>query len=174
MINNLTQYVPSEVCLACDGCCRFKEEDSRWRPVVAPEEMTSAVQEGLARYILTKEALDQKNRIKTTRCHDGTYQCRFFSPDGNICTIYAYRPFECRLYPFVLMRQRQGIVLTVHLSCPHIQNTRNLMEFDRYVLYLKKFFQMAKVRRFIRKNAALIDDYADYQDELEMLFLIEM
>ena len=39
MKSNLNQFVPSEVCLHCDRCCRFKEENSAWRPKMAKEEI---------------------------------------------------------------------------------------------------------------------------------------
>ena len=167
MLNTLAQFVPSHVCLACDGCCRFKEEDSSWRPKVAKDE-------SLAEHIFAKEALDLQGRIKTMRCQDGTYQCRFFSPEGNICTIYAYRPFECRLYPFILRQRATEVVLSAHLNCPHIQQTRREVSFEQYVQYLKIFFGQFEVTAFLRKNRSLIDAYASYEDELEDLFTIEL
>jgi len=135
-----------------------------WRPRVWAQE------KGLAEHIFAKEALDQNQQIKTLRCHDGTHQCKFFSPEGNACTIYAYRPLECRLYPFVLMKQEGGTVLAVHLSCPHIQGTGGSSEFEKYAGYLKEFFAQQDVRQLLRENAALIDDYAEYSNELKVLF----
>jgi len=164
----LNQYVPSEVCLECDGCCRFKQEQSVWRPRVLAQE------KGLAEHIFAKEALDDKRQVKALRCHDGTYQCKFFSPEGNACTIYAYRPFECQLYPFVLMKQAGEIILAVHLSCPHIQETNDSAGFDKYVAYLKGFFQQEDLKRLLRSNISLIDEYAAYQDELQEIFSVSI
>lgn len=174
MFNNLTQFVPSHVCLECDGCCRFKEEDSHWRPKVGSEESQLMRQEGLAERIFGREHLDAGMRIKTKGCHNGTHQCRFFSPDGNLCTIYAYRPFECRLYPFVLMKKGAGIVLAVHLNCPHVQNTQDSKEFDNYVGYLQKFFLQNDVTEFLKRNRLLIESYLDYEDEMQGLFNINV
>jgi Fe-S-cluster containining protein len=162
---NLAQFVPSHVCLACDGCCRFKEEDSSWRPKVGADE-------GLAEHIFAREALDAGQRIKTVRCQDGAYQCRFFSPEGNVCTIYAYRPFECRLYPFILRQVGSEVVLAVHLNCPHIQQTKKEESFDQYVQYLRIFFAEYEVAEFLRNNRSLVDPYSSYDDELENLFTI--
>jgi len=174
MFTNLTQFVPSHVCLACDGCCRFKEKDSSWRPKVTGDEAAIMHQEGLAEHIFAKEMVDAQHRIKTMRCHEGTYQCRFFDPDGNACKIYAYRPFECRLYPFILRQRGRKIVLAAHLNCPYIQQTRPLDDFEQYVDYLKGFFRQHEVSSFLRKNKALIDTYANYKEELEDLFTIEL
>ena len=165
MFTNITQFVPSHVCLACDGCCRFKEEDSSWRPKVAEDE-------GLAGYIFAKEALDDKHQIKAMRCKDGTYQCRFFSLEGNSCTIYAYRPLECRLYPFIIRQRGQDVLMAVHLNCPYIEQMRPREEFVQYVNYLKIFFAQPEVTAFISKNRGLIDTYVAYEEELEDLFKI--
>lgn len=44
MLQNFKQFVPSNVCLSCDGCCRFKQSDSRWRPHMTKEEQRIALQ----------------------------------------------------------------------------------------------------------------------------------
>jgi len=167
MFNNLAQFVPSHVCLSCDGCCRFKEENSRWRPKVAADE-------GLAEHIFAREAMDAGGRIRTTRCKDGSFQCRFFAADGNICTIYAYRPLECRLYPFILRERDKKVFLAAHRNCPYVEETRSKESFDNYVEYLKGFFRQKDVAAFLRKNRNLVDTYADYNDELEELFPVEL
>jgi len=174
MFNNLAQFVPSHVCLACDGCCRFKDEDSSWRPKVTNDERTIMLKEGLAEKIFARESLDGDHRIKTLGCHDGGHQCRFFSPEGNACTIYAYRPFECRLYPFILRQEGRATVLAVHLNCPHVQHTRDADGFAPYVQYLKDFFRQPEVTAFLRNNKVLIDAYSAYQEELEDLFTIDL
>ncbi|MCI0405004.1 MAG: phosphoribosylanthranilate isomerase [candidate division Zixibacteria bacterium] len=45
MPEELKQFVPQEVCLACDGCCRFKEDSSEWRPKVAKTELDALLAE---------------------------------------------------------------------------------------------------------------------------------
>ena len=57
---NLKQFVPSEVCLKCKGCCRYKEADSAWRP-----KLGAGDQEGLAALITAGDVLDAQAYIKT-------------------------------------------------------------------------------------------------------------
>ena len=169
MLKNLEQFVPSSVCLKCDGCCRFKESASSWRPKVSPAEKK---QGGLAEEIFSRNSLDRTGRIKTVACSGGGYQCSFFNPQGNNCSIYQKRPFECQLYPFVLTQDNNKTVIDVHLHCPFVQETRNTPVFDRYVRYLEGYFKRKEVLDFIRENPALVGDYTNYRDELEYLFAI--
>lgn len=172
MENNLTQFVPSEVCLKCDGCCRFKEKDSVWRPKMAQEEIAqNDGKRGLADLILSKETFSKEGTIKTVTCH-GEHLCSFFNPQDHTCRIYFARPFECRLYPFVLTKQQQKAAVFVHLMCPYVQQERRTRHFEDYVVYLKKFFQESEVLAFLERNPALVGDYSDYREELEYLFTL--
>lgn len=172
MVTNFKQLVPQEICLSCDGCCRFKEPDSLWRPKVFVGEIAQAVKRGLAEEIFLKESLDQGNRVKAVSCQGGHF-CRFLDVQTNKCTAYGFRPFECRLYPFVLVKNTDRVSVCVHHHCPFVQEKRNSSEFIRYVSYLKRLFKGKNMRRFIQENLALVDVYQDYRGELENLFIIE-
>lgn len=177
MLSNLRQFVPQEVCLSCDGCCRFKEETSSWRPKVGPEELalsSKAASKPLAELILGPATVDRNGYIKTVSCH-GQHLCSFFKQDDNTCRIYSARPFECQLYPFILSREPEGApAIFAHINCPHIQATLGTPEFKDYVEYLKEFFTGAPVRDFLKRNPVLIGDYAAYRAELEPLFRIHL
>ena len=173
MNNNLNQFVPSEVCLQCDGCCRFKEENSAWQPKMAKEEIAQLRKTGLADLILSKEIFSQEGSIKTISCH-GEHLCSFFNPQDHTCRIYSSRPFECRLYPFVLTRKNKQTVISVHRLCPFVQQKRSTRDFDDYVAYLKNFFQEKEILAFLKRNPDLAGDYSDYQAELEYLFSLPL
>jgi len=168
---HLKQFVPSEVCLACDGCCRFKEEKSPWRPKMANEEIQQAVQGGLAEEIFSK-AVAASGPIKTVSC-SGHHFCSFFRPENNTCGIYRARPLECQLYPFVITRRGKDVVICAHHHCPFVQHQRHTQDFEEYVAYLKNFFVEPHVIEFLKRNPLLIGEYPDDQDDLEYLFPIE-
>ena len=136
---------------------------------MASEEITQLRKTGLADLILSKEIFSQEGIIQTVSC-GGEHLCSFFNPSDHACKIYSLRPFECRLYPFVLIKQKKQVVVSVHLACPFIQQKRATQDFDDYVVYLKKFFQNPEVLAFLKRNSSLAGDYADYQAELENLF----
>ncbi len=167
MIQQLKQFVPSEVCLQCDGCCRFKSADSPWRPKLGQGERA-----GLAATITAGDWLDDDSHIKTLR-QCGEDMCRFFNASDHTCQVYSARPFECALYPFVLSRSAAGIDVHAHLSCPYVQDTEALAAFEEYIGYLKNYFQSAAVQDFLKRNAGLVHDYSAFAPELRFLFTIE-
>ena len=167
MIDQLKQFVPSAVCLQCDGCCRFKAADSPWRPKLGAEEA-----KGLAARITQAGWLDDDGHIRTLR-HCGQDLCRFFDPADHTCKVYDDRPFECALYPFVLSRSDAGVEVYVHLSCPYVQDAEASAMMEEYVAYLKGYFQTPPVLDFLKRNAALVHDYSPFLMELQHLFTIE-
>jgi len=173
MIDYVRPLVSSDVCLSCDGCCRFKEEQSSWRPKLAKEEAAHGAKMGLPIEIFSKNTSWPDGSVHTMICN-GQHVCRFFSPELNSCSIYRARPFECQLYPFVLSKQDHQIQLCVHLACPFVQEKRNDPSFDVYVDYLKVFFRKPKMIDFIRRNPFLAGDYKEYQEELEYLFTVDL
>lgn len=169
----LHQFVPQETCLSCDGCCRFKEQDSEWRPKVAEEEMCRPASIGLADKILTKDKIDVTGHIKT-RESNGQCVCSFFNPEDNTCRIYSGRPFDCQLYPFVLVKEGGRIAVCVHLNCPFVQKQYKSRDFFEYIDYLQDYFSSEEVLSFLKKNPDLAGDYKDYRDELEHLFFLNI
>ena len=169
----LQQFVPQEVCLKCDGCCRFKDEESLWRPKIAGEEIKLAVKNGLAEEVFSKKTVGDDGHLRTVSCA-GNHFCTFFHPGDNTCGIYRNRPFECRLYPFILTKRNQRVVICVHLLCPFIQEKRHDPAFKVYVDYLKFFFNESDVIDFLRRNPSLAGDYAGYEEELEYLFALSI
>ena len=174
MLENLKQFVPSQVCLSCDGCCRFKEEKSAWRPKVGAAERKHIVVDGasLADRVLSKKYVDEENSLKTVPCH-GLHVCTFFNPEDHTCGIYQRRPFECRLYPFILAKKEGEIVVYAHGNCPHVQQYRQHPSFQDYVKYLKKYFAQSEVIEFLRQNPFLAGDYSAYESEMEYLFEVD-
>ena len=169
MIHDLKQFVPSEVCLSCDGCCRFKEADSAWRPKVSGREIKAAKQSDLFLKIYTKERVDSTERVKTVSC-EGHNFCSFLDQKTNACRVYDQRPFECRLYPFVLTKKENKTVVTAHHHCPFVQQKRQTREFNDYAKYLEGFFKTKGVLDFVKENSGAWEEYPDDQDQLEYLF----
>lgn len=167
----LPQFVPQKVCLSCSGCCRFKEEKSPWRPRFALNEEKGLREHkaSLADRIFSKETMDAGRSIKTIRC-DPVFKCSFLNSEDNTCRIYAHRPFECELYPFILRRKGKKVVVCVHLLCPFIDEKLATHEFDSHVKKLEAFFGRQEVIDFIKNSPELVGDYAEYEDELKFLF----
>lgn len=144
-----------------------------WRPKVTAPEAGHLKQVPLAQLILKEAPLDSDGHLPVRPCGD-LHGCVFFNPQDNTCGVYMARPFECRLYPFILTRQQSAAAVCVHLNCPHVQETRQQRAFDDYVAYLRGYFAKQTTRDFLKSNATIVGDYRAYQDELECLFTIPL
>jgi len=166
---NFKQFVPSRVCLQCDGCCRFRHVPSPWQPRIAKEEITKTSVPLAVRKLFSPAALSEEGVIKTVPYED-MHVCHFFNPQHNTCGIYAHRPFECQLYPFLLMREARHVAVCVHLLCPYVYDNKDSKIFGQYVAYLREFFARDDVRAFLQRNPGLVGDYTPYKEEWEPLF----
>jgi len=170
MFSDMKQFLSSDVCLSCEGCCRFDKGKSVWRPKVGEvEERPIIVNLPLSKKIESRSIFEKGGYLKDKLCH-GMYACTFFNPDDTTCGIYHNRPFECRLYPFVLTRLENKPAVSVHLSCPYVQQKKGTPEYDQYVSYLKEYFKKAEVSSLLKENSHLFGDYAGYESELEWVF----
>lgn len=159
MINQLKQFVPSSVCLQCDGCCRVELADSPWRPKVGQQEI--------------QDGVDQAGYVKTIPQGD-RHQCVFFNKTDNTCGIYGQRPFECALYPFVLSNSSRGLEMYMHLACPYVQQHQLSQELQEHAAYLKEFFSRPETKAYLKNNNRLLHDYTSHNQELQFLFTVEV
>ena len=166
MLKNFKQFVSSNVCLTCDGCCRFKESDSRWRPHMTQEEQRIASASGIAGKIFDGLSVSADGKIGTMSCPGG-FLCRFFKEEDHTCGLYSVRPFECQLYPFLLGKEGEKTVLYVHLNCPYVQEHWGTSLYKEYAAYLQNYLQQYEVQEFLRHNPAVFTDYSAYRAELD-------
>ncbi len=173
-MDELRQFVEEAYCLSCEGCCRFKEADSVWRPRLTPSEKRILEQNPLAREMFKgSSAAGPDERVRARGCAGGGCLCGFLSPEDNLCQIYRTRPFECRFYPFLLVRHGGDFEVAVHRHCPYVRDFRQSPKFMGHVEYLRKYFCGEDILAYLRDNRSLAGDYAAYEDELEYLFKIE-
>ena len=118
--------------------------------------------------------MGQDGYIKTVKAQ-GQNRCAFLNLGTNKCGAYTGRPFECRLYPFLLTRcEKNGrVAVSVHLSCPYVQQSRYSAGFEKHVGVLKAYLSGEERARFLQNNPALAGDYSEYRDEIEELFTLE-
>src|SRR4030042_2810887 len=109
----IEQFVPQEVCLKCQGCCRFKEFDSLWAPCLMDEEIQVLLDKKIPPASIS---MDRRIRPVPAPQQDG-FICAFLDPAANKCKIYEFRPLECQLYPFLITLRAKKVLLTVDLNC---------------------------------------------------------
>jgi Fe-S-cluster containining protein len=123
MAGSLLQIVPSPVCLQCEVCCRFPDQDSFLRPFFTAAERAAAIAAGLPAKHLPHERGGQIDLVPHP-AGDG-YICPAFDPVTSHCKIYETRPLDCRLYPFALMWDAAGeqVLLGWDTKCPFMRET---------------------------------------------------
>ncbi|MBU1727323.1 MAG: YkgJ family cysteine cluster protein [Candidatus Omnitrophica bacterium] len=167
----IKQFVPSEVCLKCKGCCRFREIDSVWAPCLMDEEIQDFLdKESLppAFISMDKRIRPISNPLAQERPEEPGYTCAFFDIDKNMCKIYDERPFECRLYPFLLSMRNKKVLLTVDLNCPYAQEKLKTPEFKEYADYLTSYLNQPATIRLLTDNPHLLQAYEEVLDIAEL------
>ena len=134
----LKQFIPSEFCLRCFGCCRFNQNPSIWAPA----------------------------GFKLVKDNDG-YACEKLDVKNNTCRIYEKRPLDCRLYPFLLVKNDSRLQLGLHKSCCFVEEKQPaLADIQTYAQYLKNRLNFAYFISALRKNPKIA---ADYQENVELI-----
>ena len=138
----IKQYVSGSYCLSCLGCCRYNSNSSIWAPALLDEE----------KKLLGLERLEPV-------VYRQAYICCFLNPETNLCKIYNRRPWECRLYPFLLNSHNNKIYLSLDLNCPDIKDRTNTRGFRSYVNYLIQYLRRPSVVNILTKNRLVFHSY---------------
>ncbi len=154
-MQELRQFIAKEYCFKCQGCCRFAEQAGAWAPRLLEEEKSRVAP--LRRSLL----------LLANPQGDG-FLCQFFDTRGNKCKIYAIRPFECGLYPFLLNRRQGRVYLSVDVKCPFIKEKGRIGEYNGYVQYLNGYFKDPDILYTLKRNPQVIQSYEDALDIFEL------
>jgi len=111
----------ASICSICQGNCCIGEKGYIW--------MNISEIEDLAKYlkISTKELKQRylfkvkyKYSIKEVKLDDNSFACYFFDLDKKKCSIYEYRPTQCRTFPF--WEHFKNNFEEVYQECPAIRD----------------------------------------------------
>ncbi len=161
----IRQFVPQEFCLKCRGCCRFREADSVWSPCLLDEE----IQDLLGKPGVPAASISIDRRIQLIANPEGTdFICPFLGLADNCCKIYAARPFECQLYPFLLNLRKGKVLLTVDLNCPYVYERINSQEAKEYIAYLTGYLNSRPLKTMLKDNPQIIQAYEEVREVAEL------
>ena len=164
----IKQLVPSNICLDCDVCCRFTESKSPWSPFFTKKEITNLVEKDILPPMLFSGHSYQGEHINLLE-YKGCFICPCFTPGDHNCKIYLNRPFECVLYPFILIKSKNKFYLAMDKKCPYFTQVKK-EELDDYIDYLKKEFSKKTAEDYFKENVELFAEYP--LQDLEILFPI--
>jgi Fe-S-cluster containining protein len=161
----IKQFVPAEACLKCHGCCRFKEANSVWSPCLLDEEALDLIdKEGVPAAALS---IERRLQLVTSPGKEGFF-CPFLKIEENKCQIYAMRPFECQLYPFLLSLRNKQVLLTVDLNCPYTKDKLNTPEFKEFTDCLAKYLNSSVCLNILKENYQILQAYEEVLDVVEL------
>lgn len=152
----IKQLIPSEVCLACKGCCRYKAKNSPWSPAVLHQEARDLLAGSVPEAFISPQ-----NKLRLIADHSGmnNYICPCLNVCDDTCTIYASRPFECQLYPFVLALSDGKYVMGVDSQCPFVEQNLLDPEFRKFSDELLAYLHSSHGRYILQKNPHLFQEY---------------
>ena len=160
----IKQFVPSEVCLKCKGCCRFNDMNSVWAPCLLDEDIQNLLDRDIPSAVISID----KRLLSIPVEGAATYLCPFLGSDGNKCKVYDIRPFECQLYPFLLSVRNKKINLTIDLNCPYASEMVNKKEFKDYMEYLTAYLNSPAQVELLKENPHILQAYEDVLDIVEL------
>jgi len=105
-------------CLRCDVCCRFPEPTSALAPFFGNMEIDAATGAGVSPGAFLPGEYGPGHAVMLQE-QGSAFACPAFRETTNDCAIYAARPLDCRLYPFMLMFSPRGdrVLLGVDQHC---------------------------------------------------------
>ncbi len=148
---SIPQLIPQEFCLSCRGCCRFSRQESVWQPHLLQEE----VQELGKIPIILEPGRDN-------------FVCANLSSPDNKCLIYAKRPFECRLYPFLFDRRRSRVFLALDLNCAFVRENSKDPKWEEFTRGLIEFARSRECLDILKNNPGLAQEYPGVLDLVEL------
>jgi Fe-S-cluster containining protein len=128
------------------------------------EEMEILLQQGLPPTLITADKRIRAVPFKK----ENTVICSLFNTEDNRCKIYAFRPLECQLYPFLINRKDKKYFLAVDLNCAYVQKRQGTPEFKEYVLYLADLFKSPHYSEILKNNPQLIQEYTQVSNLCEL------
>jgi len=108
----LEEYLSTKDCATCKICCKFEPDEICDAPTFTEEEMLLSKKVNCNAEFIKKGAVYQLVLEKW----NNKYICPFLSENG--CLLCDNRPFDCKSWPFYLMKQRDNYVLTLTKDCP--------------------------------------------------------
>ena len=149
---NIRQIIPENYCSRCNVCCRFPEATSELRPVFLNKEIIER------KYFFVFDNV-RPCKINAVPFKD-MYICPHFNPEKNTCSIYKLRPFDCRLYPFMLTYNKDytAVELVADSKCPFVEN-KNLLA--AYAKEIYEYLEQEEIAEELSKNFSFINNYQD-------------
>lgn len=137
-----------------------------WAPVFMFEEIVELIDKDILPSLLFShpgQKTSRASRINLTKSGD-LFICPCFDEPANKCRIYPRRPFDCALYPFLLVRKDELVYLAIDKKCPYAASNSGTFKTALYKGYLKRSLQSKQFIVLAKNNPEIAGDYGSDPD----------
>lgn len=160
----IKQFILQDFCLNCKGCCRFSRFNSSWAVSLFDEEIENLLKNNMPAAVIS----NNKKISLEPDTKDNNFICAFFNSQDNKCRIYAMRPFECQIYPFVINKKDNKVFLAIDPRCPYVCDKLDVQELKDYARYLYSFLSSKNNLNKLKNNPQVIQPYEEVVDLFEL------
>lgn len=123
----LAKLLSPQTCARCRICCGFDDEDI-WEIPIIDESLKARISELLPDCKYIKCGEDNVFEMNKDE-HTQLYMCPALDEEKG-CTLGECKPFDCKIWPFRVMRFEGRNVLTLSPVCPHVfdNSMKDIME----------------------------------------------
>jgi uncharacterized protein len=152
-------------CQTCRGCCKFRESDRYFAPLFSQNEVDRIRESGFSADCFKphKNHADVFQIVLTPSLDDASWHvCPFLNEETHLCAIYEIRPTDCRIWPLMMMRDKDPKSMT--LGCFNkdfceITDRLSSHEFTQHVTNLTNWFDEQGFVRHYQKTPGLAWDF---------------
>ncbi len=153
-------------CQDCRGCCYFPEEETYFAPIFTKEEI-DIIGKTRKEMPVFKPFRDSTNVFKIDIVHStrkkGQKVCPFLDEKTHLCGVYAVRPFDCKIWPFMFMKNTDGRTVLASFmkdACP-ITDSFSTETYDEYKKNIFEFIKKEKGFDLLKTHPDLASDYEE-------------
>lgn len=116
----ITEILSRKSCAKCRICCVFDREDSWEMPLIEPE-LAALIKEEHPNVKMKKTGENSRCMIFDAEYDEkGLSRCPMLTENG--CGLGDDKPFDCRIWPFRIMRRGDCLLLTLSPVCETVSN----------------------------------------------------
>ena len=125
----------TQQCQSCRFCCRFETSEAHYAPLFTGEEVERVRSTGLGLDVFNPHGcsanLSQVALQASAVASETMLVCPFLDEATHRCRIYEIRPFDCRIWPFILMLDEgRDRILVAHFAKDLCPITRDMGQED--------------------------------------------
>lgn len=153
-MNPLKNLLTSNDCFNCCSCCKFNLDDCIDAPMFSQTQARRILNEHDGKNInFDKVGVLLKIVLNQIPGQKGRFVCPLYDDLSKKCLVYDYRPFDCRTWPFYIMKDQDRIVIALTMDCPSVAK--------RYLTIEKSVLEeiISYMVRNAQENPDLITNY---------------